>query len=253
MTTGWQAHCPAHDDNRASLSIREGERLVFLKCYAGCSLEAITEALGVRKSFLYHDIDLEPCEYAEIAARCKREFPGATIDSRTPLGRLVAQYKYTGTHGILLAMKMRFESKEFRWKRPDGEEGWTWRVPSAYRPLFHLHNVVDAQTICITEGEPDVLTLERAGFTATTAPDGAASWRPEFVPYFRGKEVIVVPDNDGPGIDYALTIEDALDGVARSVRQVRVPKVKDISDYAGLHGLDAVARLVGVQSNGSQR
>jgi putative DNA primase/helicase len=43
---GWVARCPAHDDRRPSLSIREGDGgKSLLYCYAGCSYESIIAAL----------------------------------------------------------------------------------------------------------------------------------------------------------------------------------------------------------------
>jgi len=51
---GWTAKCPAHDDRRPSLSIREtddGQTLVY--CFAGCSVEAICAALGLRLCDLF--------------------------------------------------------------------------------------------------------------------------------------------------------------------------------------------------------
>ena len=35
--SGWIAKCPAHKDRSPSLSIKEGERGVMLRCFAGCS------------------------------------------------------------------------------------------------------------------------------------------------------------------------------------------------------------------------
>ena len=49
----WQAHCPAHDDRRPSLSIRIGDAgHVLVKCHAGCTAEAVTRALGLSVSAL---------------------------------------------------------------------------------------------------------------------------------------------------------------------------------------------------------
>src|SRR5436305_13991437 len=45
---GWVACCPAHNDREPSLSIGLGdEGNVLLKCFAGCSLESIVEAMGL--------------------------------------------------------------------------------------------------------------------------------------------------------------------------------------------------------------
>jgi hypothetical protein len=39
------ARCPAHEDRRASLSIRDGEQSVLVKCFAGCAAELVIAAL----------------------------------------------------------------------------------------------------------------------------------------------------------------------------------------------------------------
>jgi hypothetical protein len=50
----WIARCPAHDDHRPSLSIREADDgRVLLKCWSGCSAQAITEALGLSLADLF--------------------------------------------------------------------------------------------------------------------------------------------------------------------------------------------------------
>jgi AAA domain len=53
---GWRACCPAHADSDPSLSIGLGEQgQVLLKCFAGCSLERIVEAMGLSISDLFPD------------------------------------------------------------------------------------------------------------------------------------------------------------------------------------------------------
>ena len=51
----WLARCPSHDDRSPSLSVREGDRGVLLKCWAGCSAEDITRTLDLRISDLFFD------------------------------------------------------------------------------------------------------------------------------------------------------------------------------------------------------
>src|SRR6266516_5103205 len=53
---GWRACCPAHTDRKPSLSIGLGEHgQVLLKCFAGCSLERIVEAMGLTMTDLFPD------------------------------------------------------------------------------------------------------------------------------------------------------------------------------------------------------
>src|SRR5947208_12918780 len=53
---GWLACCPAHNDREPSLSIGLGdERHILLKCFAGCSLERIVEAMDMTIAELFPD------------------------------------------------------------------------------------------------------------------------------------------------------------------------------------------------------
>jgi len=50
----WIAKCPAHDDRRPSLSIKEAEdHKVLLKCWTGCSAAEIVAALGLSLADLF--------------------------------------------------------------------------------------------------------------------------------------------------------------------------------------------------------
>lgn len=53
---GWIGRCPAHEDRSPSMSIREGDGgRVLIYCFAGCSLEAICAALGIKVSDLFSE------------------------------------------------------------------------------------------------------------------------------------------------------------------------------------------------------
>jgi len=50
----WIALCPAHDDKRPSLSIREADdHRVLLKCWTGCGAAEIVSALGLSLADLF--------------------------------------------------------------------------------------------------------------------------------------------------------------------------------------------------------
>jgi hypothetical protein len=51
---GWLARCPAHADRLPSLSITEGrDGRTLLRCFAGCTTEAIVGALGLKLGDLF--------------------------------------------------------------------------------------------------------------------------------------------------------------------------------------------------------
>jgi hypothetical protein len=123
------------------------------------------------------------------------------------------------------------------------------------RVLFRLPEltkaIADGRPIYIAEGEKDVLALVKHGFAATCNPGGAGKWLLEYSEALRGADVVVVPDDDGPGHKHANLITWQLRQKAKSVRQlpplvVDGNRVKDAADYFEAGGqaadLDALAQ-----------
>jgi hypothetical protein len=54
-SSGFRARCPAHDDKCPSLSVREGHHGILIRCWAGCELQSVVDALGLRVSDLFYD------------------------------------------------------------------------------------------------------------------------------------------------------------------------------------------------------
>ena len=52
---GWTARCLAHDDKQNSLSIHHRDGKWLLRCHAGCNVEEITKALGLKVADLFDD------------------------------------------------------------------------------------------------------------------------------------------------------------------------------------------------------
>jgi len=52
---GWKAMCPAHAGKNPSLSVREENGRVLLKCFAGCTVGAICASVGIKISALFSD------------------------------------------------------------------------------------------------------------------------------------------------------------------------------------------------------
>ena len=167
---------------------------------------------------------------------------------RTENQRIVATYDYTDEHGNLLYQVVRYQPKDFKQRRPDGCGGWTWRK-GARQVLYRLPEVLEAPIVFVVEGERDVETLREYGFVATTNAGGAKShWAPQYTESLRGREVILIPDNDAPGRKRVLNIARALLGkVARLVVLELEGGSKDVTEWfsQGHSELELIAQLDG--------
>jgi 5S rRNA maturation endonuclease (ribonuclease M5) len=152
--------------------------------------------------------------------------------------KVVALYDYCDTTGTLLYQVERLEPKSFRQRRPDGNGGWIGNLKDTPRVPFRLVELIedDCATVFFCEGEKDALRLVDLGLCTTTL-SGGTKWTAEIAEYFRGREVIVVPDHDAAGARKAWEAASALHGIAASVRVATLPgltgkpKDKDVSDW----------------------
>ena len=97
--SGWSALCPAHDDQRSSLSVAIGDRgKTLVTCHAGCSTQQIVTAAGMRIADLYPPV--------------------------------VATYTYCDENGTLLYEVIRDEAKNFRQRYPTVTAGGSGRRAS---------------------------------------------------------------------------------------------------------------------------
>jgi putative DNA primase/helicase len=221
----WMAKCPAHEDRNPSLAIREGDGgNVLLHCHAGCRQRDVIDALkarGLWESDFNHD------------------------------RVIIATYPYTDEAGKLLYEVVRYEPKGFKQRRPDGHGGWIWKKGER-QVLYHLSEVLEAPIVFLVEGEKDTEKLRSHGFVATTNAGGAnAPWLPEFTAALKGREVILIPDNDQPGWKRAALIARALLHIAARIRVFDLPDgFRDISDWfaAGHSESQLIADLEGVDA-----
>src|SRR5258708_4224638 len=62
---GANAQCPAHDDGRASLSIKPIDGSVLIYCHAGCAADDVMAALNLTMADLYDDRDGTTYNYSD--------------------------------------------------------------------------------------------------------------------------------------------------------------------------------------------
>src|SRR5690606_6029986 len=122
-------------------------------------------------------------------------------------GEVVKEYDYEDENGELRFQVCRLEPKDFRHRRPDGSGGWTWNMRGVELVPYRLPELIAAtagETVHVVEGEKDADGLAELGLVATCNPGGAGKWREEYCKYFRGKNVVVLPDNDDAGWKHAV-------------------------------------------------
>lgn len=89
-------------------------------------------------------------------------------------------------------------------------------------PLYQsdkLAKLREGATVLLVEGEKDVESCNLLGIPATCTPLGTMLWDPSFSTVLSRLSVIVVPDNDGPGLTHAtIALGSLIVAGARAVR-----------------------------------
>ena len=104
-------------------------------------------------------------------------------------------YNYCDESGTVLYQKVRAFPKKFWLQKPDGGKlNGVRRVPYRLPELIKSTRVV-----YLVKGEKDCDTLFSHGLTATCNDSGAGNWKPEFNEFLKGRDVVILEDNDEKG------------------------------------------------------
>lgn len=228
---GWVATAPCHDDKRQSLSLGVNEKGdVLWHCHAGCATEDGVKAIGLTMADLFMDGGAAP----------------PLVISRSAPDDIEAIYPYRDPEtGELLNEVVRTRPKGFRQRRPDGKGGHVYQLGDIKRVLYRLWDVrqlkkkKDQKTVLFPEGEKDVdaLWALKPPLPAVTNLGGASAWKPEYVEQLKAagvEQVVVLPDNDGPGRKHAAVVAAACHAVGMRVKIVELPGLPekgDVSDF----------------------
>jgi hypothetical protein len=176
-TNYWMACCPAHEDETASLSIREKDGRILVHCHAGCTQESVLGALRDRGMWPKPNGKANGVHYAR---------------------RIDATYDYVDEVGEFQFQVVRYKPKDFRQRRRprpgDPRDkvrgGWVWSVDGAhvvpYRLPEALEAIANGAPVFIVEGEKDADNLTKLGIVATCNAGGAGNWRPEHAAHLKG-------------------------------------------------------------------
>jgi hypothetical protein len=246
--TGWSARCPAHDDRRASLSIAEGDDgRVLVNCHAGCGVESICAAIGMKPT----DLFVASTSTVLRPAREKHEYRGHEngTEANAEPPRIVATYDYRDEAGELLFQVVRYDPKDFRQRRPKAGGGWEWSVKGVRVIPYRLPELLaePSRPVFVVEGEKDVDNLARIGVLATCNAGGAGKWTLDHAEFLWGRRVCVLGDNDDSGHKQRDQVVCSLYGIAEWMRIVELPGLPakgDVSDWLAAGGTkDELKRL----------
>jgi len=199
--TGWRALCPAHDDQKASLSIAEGEGgKVLLHCHVGCSFQEVIAALGKEVATA---LDTKPKNVAKSGVGSK---PSTDDTWRWWIEKTgIPAERWQANEVDVVDGRVRFSFPfHVRKLRPKGGS-YYWEHPEGI-PIPPRWPVPDGElpgSIVLCEGETDCATLRYCGYKAYGVTKGART--PPSVEAFRAlrekglREVIVLFDSDDAG------------------------------------------------------
>lgn len=232
---GNNVHCPVatHADRNPSFSVRAGETAsVVVHCHGGCSQEQVFAAL--RERGLWGAGLADVADFREPSRQVQR--PAQRAEDKVQR-RQVATYDYSGDDGLRYQV-VRFDPKDFRQRRPDGQGGWIWNLDGVERIPYGLHELRAAPPEAIVfslEGEKDCDAFAALGLVATTNAGGAGKWDASFGEYLAARHVVVIPDNDDVGRSHAQAVAASVAPYAASVRVLSLPglsaKGEDASDW----------------------
>ncbi len=242
----YQARCPAHDDRNSSLSVKQGERGIVVKCFAGCDATAVCGAVGVEIRELFsaaaqrprHTFGCRLADYAQakrldVAMLREHGLADRTRKSQAGNDYPAIEIPYRVADGSVSAIRWRLNLTK-------GEEGKDLRFAweKGARPcLYGLWRLPASGPVVLVEGESDCHTLWQAGIAALGLP-GAANWREERdARHVAGREVFLClePDKGGEKLWRTFRGEPEKGRAASSVApMVRVFSLGSDKDPSGL-------------------
>lgn len=120
---------------------------------------------------------------------------------------------------------------------------WQKGLKNVEHVLYRLPQIIEAikkaEKIYFVEGEKDVETLIKKGKIATTIAGGAnQKWQDSYTKTLEGSDIIIIPDNDKPGQEFATRVADSLVGHANTIKIIDLknkwPDLKEKGDITDI-------------------
>ena len=253
----WMALCPVHPDHHPSLSVTRGkDGRALLHCHAGCRTEDICAALGITPADLFASDSRTPSTANHQITRCRTVAKTDPPDLR--FGELAAEYgaaantilveRFAATIGVsalsLVRQGIGWAAEHRAWSFPLRNEqqlvtgirlrswqGHKWSVPGSRNGLFVPTNLAKSDPLLICEGPTDTAAALDLSFASVGRPscNTGSKLLSKFV---RGRDVVIIADNDPAGRQGAEHLADELILHCPSIRIVYPPEgIKDLRQW----------------------
>lgn len=226
------AKCPFHSDGKASFRVNEGKQTWFCDpCDKGGSV-----------------IDFVMLKDGLDVAAAMQKLGGSRSSTTQPI--VVATYDYVDENGATLYQVLRYMPKTFRQRHKNAAGEWVWNMEGVRRVLYRLPDVMSQSDVFVVEGEKDADNLSKLNCAATCNVGGAKKWLDSYSEFLRGKNVVVIPDNDEAGKAHADMVIKSLAGKAKLVYRLELPApYKDVTDFITAHPGTAATEFKALLAN----
>ena len=227
----FQARCPAHDDRQASLTVSEADNGgIVLHCHAGCVTDDVLRAIGL--------------SYADITPEKK-----PAVSDRFDFRNITATYYYGSS-----LRKIRDGEKHFLWQHKESDG--SWKAGRGNEPHVLYRAGYPDQRVYICEGEKDSDNVaKKLGLFAVSSENGAGTtgkkWYSGYNDELRGRDCILLPDNDAVGADFMQHVAAQLKDCAQTVKVLELTRIwpelpakGDISDVIDHFGAGKTRELL---------
>ena len=161
--------CPSHDDLNPSLTVDDGEDRVLLHCQAGCTPDAVVQALGLRLVDLFDSGGCTIGSYSALKKLPVEFLHEQGLKQQKYQGRVALRIPYRDEQGLEVAVRYRMAL--------DGDSKFRWRAgtKTCLYGLWRLRRAKEAGYVVLVEGESCAQTCWLHDVPAIGLP-GAANW-----------------------------------------------------------------------------
>lgn len=261
----WKVCCPAHGENRPSMSLKDGLKGLIWHCHVGCSQDevrqAIEEVMGGKMPTDRSSPKPAPAAKEKVALAFL--LPPEDVVGRMSIndfwhfamGEATAIWIYRTAHGAVESVVARYDTehgKEFlpwHWCRSGSLPAkWTPKAKPENRALYNLDELTrrpnDPVLYCEGEKAADAAAKLFPAWVTVSHPGGSNALEKVDLNPLIGRRVIIMPDADAPGLKMMQTLARLLTGRARVLHELRWPSKRiNGMPYELQDGDDAAAHL----------